>query len=352
MQQGAQLALDDINSQGGVKALGGAKLKLMVTDAGGTVETVTSATTRVLNASNVSAADGCWLSSFSLAATEIAERQRIPWLTFSFADNITTRGYKYVFRLDAPAGKQVDAALPALAEAAKAQQRQVQTAALIGDNTASSVSLFKNLRDKLPSLGARVVLDRIWTPPLADPTQLALQVKQTNPDIVFASPTTFDDTVGFQRALSSVGVKKPVLGNGAQFLTQQLLDALGPQPLEGLAAIAGSAVMKGMEGLSDRFQKRFKTFMIQDSTSVYAEMWTFKEAMERAKSSDPAKIRDAMAALDITSGPASQVPGGGVKFDEKGDNAKASVAIVQWQDGKPVTVAPVNQAVGKLRWPG
>jgi len=349
MQDAAELARDDINSQGGIKALNGAKIQLVIQDAGGTVESVTSATQSVLQSGDITAADGCWLSSFTLAATEISERQKVPWLTFSFADQITGRGYKYVFRLDAPAAKQIPAALDALKAAAQSSNHTISTAALVGDNTASSVSFFQNLRQKLPSYGVKIVLDKVWTPPLADPTQLALQVKNANPDIIFGSPTTFDDTVGLQRALYAVGERNPVLGNGAQFITPEVGQSLGTAT-EGLATVAGSAVMKGMENLSKRFEDRFHTFMIQDSTSVYAEIWTIKDAIEKAKSSDPTKVRDALSSIDITSGPAAQIPGGRVKFDANGDNIYASVAIVQWQNGKPVTVAPVNQALGVLKW--
>ena len=41
---------------------------------------------------------GCWLSSFTLAATEVTERAELPWLTLSYSDAITGRGYKYVFQ--------------------------------------------------------------------------------------------------------------------------------------------------------------------------------------------------------------------------------------------------------------
>jgi len=73
-----------------------------------------------------------------------------------------------------------------------------------------------------------------------------------------------------------------------------------------------------------------------------------KDAMEKAGSVEPEKVRDALASIDITSGPASFVPGGAVKFDETGQNVKAEVAIQQWQDGKIVTVAPTSAATGKL----
>src|ERR1700694_2713238 len=63
MRIGAEMAIEDINQQGGIKSLGGAKVKLVVADTGGTVETATNAAQRLLSAGNISAFDCCWLSS-------------------------------------------------------------------------------------------------------------------------------------------------------------------------------------------------------------------------------------------------------------------------------------------------
>src|SRR6516164_2534719 len=41
---------------------------------------------------------GCWLSSFTLAVTEVTERAELPWLTLSYSDLITGRGFKYIFQ--------------------------------------------------------------------------------------------------------------------------------------------------------------------------------------------------------------------------------------------------------------
>ena len=63
---------------------------------------------------------GAWLSTFTLAVTEVTERAQIPWLTLSYADSITGRGFKYVYQSSMPAGLQPDAALPTILELAKA----------------------------------------------------------------------------------------------------------------------------------------------------------------------------------------------------------------------------------------
>ncbi len=93
------MAVDEINQQGGVKALGGAKLTLKIADASDSPEKAKSAAERLLSQEpQLVAGIGSWLSSFTLAITEVTERQQLPWLTLSYADTITGRGFKYVFQ--------------------------------------------------------------------------------------------------------------------------------------------------------------------------------------------------------------------------------------------------------------
>src|SRR5881392_1022329 len=97
-QMGAELAIEDVNNSGGVKALGGAKLKLVLYDTGDSAEKAKNAAQRlVAQEPDVVGGIGCWLSSFTLAVTEVTERARIPWLTLSYSDLITERGFEYVF---------------------------------------------------------------------------------------------------------------------------------------------------------------------------------------------------------------------------------------------------------------
>src|SRR6187551_974644 len=61
-KMGAEMAIDEINAQGGIKALGGAKLVLREADAGDSVEKAVSAAQRVLTREKISAGIGSWLS--------------------------------------------------------------------------------------------------------------------------------------------------------------------------------------------------------------------------------------------------------------------------------------------------
>ena len=96
---GAELAIEHINNAGGIKALGGAKMKLVISDAGDNAEKAKNAAQRVLSQEpDLVGGLGAWLSSFTLAVTEVTERAELPWLTLSYSDQITGRGFRYVFQ--------------------------------------------------------------------------------------------------------------------------------------------------------------------------------------------------------------------------------------------------------------
>src|SRR5207244_5111641 len=96
-KMGAEMAIAEINAQGGIKALGGAKIVLREADAGDSVEKAVSAAQRVLTREKISAGIGSWLSSFTLGVTEVAERLQVPWLSLFYAYSITERDISYTF---------------------------------------------------------------------------------------------------------------------------------------------------------------------------------------------------------------------------------------------------------------
>ena len=148
---GADMAIEDINNAGGIKALGGAKLKLVVADTGDTPEKAKNAAQRLISQEpDLVAGEGAWLSSFTLAVTEVTERAELPWLTLSYSDQITNRGFKYVFQTSATADVQAELALPTVMKLAEAATgKKPTTTAVIQDSTAAPVSFMKPMRGVL-----------------------------------------------------------------------------------------------------------------------------------------------------------------------------------------------------------
>ena len=342
-KMGAEMAIDEINSQGGIKALGGAKIVLREADAGDSVEKAVSAAQRVLTREKISAGIGSWLSSFTLGVTEVAERLQVPWLTLSYADSITERGFKYTFQTSPVSSQQAEQALDLVVELGKKNNQPIKKAALVGDNTAATVFFFKPLREKLlKEKGIELVVDEVWTPPLADATSIVQKLRSTQPDLVFYGATNFPDSIQVLQKVKEFGVKTHIQGVGAWLVTPEYVKTVGKELLDHIQTVVAAHPLKGQEALVKKFKQRTgEPFMTQDPLCTYAHVWLIKEAAEQAKSADPKAIREALAKIDLTTGPAATtLYPGRIRFDERGRRVGAIPLIVQWQNGEPYTVVP------------
>ena len=358
MLKGANLAIEDINKQGGIKALGGAKLKLVTFDAGDSVEKAKNAAQRmVAQEPDLVGATGAWLSSFTLGVTEVTERAELPVLTLSYSDQITARGHKFVFQTSLTGGLQANNAVPALLKLAEsATGKKLETVAIIQDNTAAAVAFAKPMREGgLAKLGLKLVVDETFTPPLSDCTPLIQKVRSSRPEVLLLLPTAIPDDKLCLEKLSEFGLGRgrvPVISNGAHIAAPDMLKNLGKDLLEGVMTVVGNWSSKGQEQIMKEFvAKTNEPWITQDSLSTYGDMWIFKEALEKAAAADRRKVADAIRAMDTKDGPAKYFPGGRVKFDAMGRRVDADLAIVQWQNGLPVTVYPAAAAMAQPIWP-
>jgi branched-chain amino acid transport system substrate-binding protein len=108
---------------------------------------------------------------------------------------------------------------------------------------------------------------------------------------------------------------------------------------------------KGQEQLIQRMKTEYKEpWMTQNAISTYGDMWIIKAALEKAGKADRESVAQAMR--NLNEGPTPYFPGGELKFDEAGHRLGASLTIIQWQNGVPVTVFPENLAIAQPIWPG
>lgn len=354
MRMGAEMAIDHINSGGGVKALGGAKLKLVVLDCGDTTEKAKNAAQRmVAQETDMVAASGSYLSSFTLAVTEVTERASLPVLTLSYSDLITSRGHKYVFQTSATAGAQAEMSLPVMLKLAQAAGTKPKTVAIITDNTGASVASVKPMRERLlKELGLQLVVDETWTPPLADATPLIQKVRTARPDLLFALPTAVSDAKLILEKLNEFGLgqgRLPTVGFGIVMAEPDMLKTVAAPQLEGLMLAVGSWGAKGHEKLIAELKSRYnEPWMTQNAISTYADMWVIKEALENSGKADREAVAQALRKID--GGASKYYPGGRIKFDDAGRRVDAGLTIVQWQKGTPVTVYPPELAVAQPIW--
>ena len=357
-QMGAEMAIDDVNSSGGIKALGGAKMKLVLYDTGDSAEKAKNAAQRlVAQEPDVVGGIGSWLSSFTLAVTEVTERAELPWLTLSYSDLITGRGFKYIFQTSPTAETQATALLPRIVDlATKAGGGKPTKVAFVGDNSASSVSFMKAIRGGVAKdLGLTIVADEVFTPPLADATTLVQKIRSGRPDFIVMQSTNVGDDKLLLDKFAERGITAntiPLVGGGGHWTVPELAKVAGKEHLEGVIVGLANWPGKAIADLEKRFiAKTSEPWFGHDSIFPYAHVWIFKEALERAGSVDRKKLGETLHKIDLKDGPARYFPDGRVKFEENGRRVGAELCIVQWQKGRPVAVHPESIAVAKAIWP-
>jgi len=359
MRSGAEMAIDDINKEGGIKALGGAKMELVIVDAGDSTEKATDAAQRMVAQNpDLVGGTGAWLSSFTLAVTEVTERASLPWLTLSYSDAITSRGFHYVFQMAPTADEQALKALPTFLDLAKqATGKQPSTIALVADNTASEVSFMKPIRaTELKRYNLTAVADETYTPPLSDATPIVQRVRRGRPEIMFLMSSNVPDTKVLLDKFNEYNLsadKLPRMGAGGQWGAPEMAQVIGSKILNGCMSMMANWGGKGQEDIARRFIERTKEpWLNQDAIMTYIDMLIFREAVERAGVADRRKVAEAMRNFDLRDeGPAKFVPSRHLKFDDKGRLVDAELVIIQWQDGTPKAIYPSNVATAQPIWP-
>jgi branched-chain amino acid transport system substrate-binding protein len=355
MKMGADMAVERINAQGGIKALGGAKISLVVLDSGDTTEKAKNAALRmVAEHPDMVAATGSYLSSFTLAVTEVTERAELPMLTLSYSDLITSRGFKYVFQTSATAGSQAEQSLPVIMKLAQSTGAQPKTVAIITDNTGASVASVKPMRERLlKELGLQLVVDETFTPPLTDATSLIQKIRAARPDLLFFLPTVISDAKLVLEKMNEFGMgqgKIPVISFGIAMFEPDMLKTMSPDLLQGMMGAVGSWGSKGHEDLMAELKTKYnEPWMTQNAISTYADMWVIKAALEHSGKADRKAVGDALHNINL--GPSKFYPGGLIKFDDNGRRVDAGLTIIQWQNGVPTTVFPSDLARATAIWP-
>jgi branched-chain amino acid transport system substrate-binding protein len=359
MKMAADMAIESVNRQGGIKSMGGAKLKLSVFDAGDSVEKAKNAAQRmVADAPDLVVATGAYLSSFTLAVTEVTERAQLPLVTFSYSDLITSRGFKYVFQTSATGVAQAEGSLPALMEMAqKASGQRPRTVGIVMDNTAASVSFVKPMRDhQFDKLGLKLVVDETFTPPLANATPLIQKVRSARPDILLLLPTVISDAKLLLEKMNEFGLgrgKLPTIANGAAILDPDLRSNMNVEQLEGVMAVVADWTTRAQKDFVAEVKKQTgEPWPTQHFVTTYGDILMFKAALEAAGKADREAVARALRTMNLSGGPADFFPGNGkLRFEANGRRAGASLLIVQWQNGVPITVYPAKDALAAPIWP-
>ncbi|MDH6257282.1 ABC transporter substrate-binding protein [Bradyrhizobium sp. BR13661] len=338
----------------GLPGLGGAKIRMVYADHQGDPQKGRAEAERLITQEKVCAVLGSYQSAVAVTVSQICERYQIPFLS---ADNsspsLHRRGLKYYFRAS-PHDEMFSAAMFDFLDAMKKKGVKADTLALFHEDTIFGTDS-ANAQTKLATeRGYKIVSDikyRANSPSLSAEVQ---QLKAANADVLLPSSYTTDGIL-LVKTMAELGYKpNAILAQAAGFSEKALYDAVGDK-LEG-AITRGSfsldlAAKRPMVGkINDLFKAKSGKDLNDNTSRQFMAMIVIADAINRAKSTDGEKIRDAMAATDIP-GEQTIMPWKRVKFDDMGQNNDADPVLLQYIGGKFVTIFPSQAAVAEAVWP-
>jgi branched-chain amino acid transport system substrate-binding protein len=346
-RNGIELVLDEINSGGGIKALGGAKINLIVADATSTPTTAANVAQRMITQNQVSAILGAFASSLTIAVSDMTERRAIPLLTMSFSDQITGRGFKSIFQVVPKASVIGNAQLEYTLAIAQAAGEKIGKIAIMYEDTAYGTSQAVGLRAAAKKAGIDIVMDDAYPLGLTDATPLINKLRNSEAQAVF--PISYlNDSLIIIRTMRQQRITIPAIGGAAGYVIPDFEKALG-EFAEGVLSINTSNYDLKPE-YTDRFRKRYGYFMVHEALENAVAMYVLSQALERAKSPAPADVAAQLRGARFEGGWTTAMTGGAVQFDQTGLNTLAVPVMVQWRGKELVTVWPKEYAKGEPRW--
>ena len=347
---GMRLATEEINAGGGIAALGGARLAIVLADTQGKPEVGAQETERLIRQEGVVAVIGAFQSSVTTPATQVAERLQTPFIVNgAVADIITERGFRFTFRIQPKARHYAREQVLFLKDLKALAGYPVHRVSLLHENTAFGTSIALAQKATLRAQGMEAVVDIGYRAEgIVDLTAEVAQALALRPDAIL-TVTYGLDAVLIRRALAASGSTVPMIDTGSGTQIPQYVQALGPLADGTLTVFEYFRFTPREAALNDRFKKRFQTDITGASAHAYQGVLVLKDALERAASTDRQRLREALAATDIPPGPFLVLPDEGLRFDQNGQNEFARVFVVQIQNGQRVPVWPPPYALAKIK---
>ena len=346
-RNGIELVADAVNAAGGIKALGGARINLVVSDATSNPTAASAVAQRLISQNEVTAVLGAYASSLTLAISEVAARADIPFLTNSFADEITGRSLESVFQVSPKASvigrAQVNYTL-AIAEAAGSK---IGKLAIMYEDTAYGVAQSRGLRRAAKDANIEIVMDEAYPLGITDVTPLINKLRASDAQAVF--PMSYlNDSLFIIRTMRQQGITMPAVGGAAGYVIPDFEKGLG-EFAENVLSISPTNYDLA-PALTDPFRKRFGYFMVNEAIQYAVALDVLVQAIERAKSAKPKAVTEALHGVRFEGGWTKAMPGGAVQFDQTGLDTLSVPIMVQWRKKELVTVWPKDVARAAPVW--
>jgi branched-chain amino acid transport system substrate-binding protein len=339
-----EMAAEEINAKGGVR---GMKIELRFEDDTGKPDVGRSGVEKLISRDKVPVLTGGYSSSVTAAATPVAQQLKVPFvISTGSADDITEKGYDYIFRVNPPASEYPNAVKSFLQGVAK----DVKTVALLYENSSFGQSSSKSFEQDAADLGLKIVVKEGYQAGAIDFKPVLTKVKAANPDMIYMVSYVMDASL-LMRQSKELGINpKMFVGGGAGFTLPEFAKSAGAAAEHVYSATLWVETLPfpGAREYFDKFKKKYGSETEYHGAEAYGAMQVVADALKRAKSLAPKDVRDALAATDMKTvfGPVKFV-----SYGKKTQQNKLETYMVQWQKGELEAVWPKSVATKTYVYP-
>ncbi len=323
-ENGARLAVEEINAAGGIQAGGKSyKFELLAEDDKADPKEGTLVATKLVDA-NVAAVVGHLNSGTTIPASKIYADASVAQISPSATNpRYTLQGFKTAFRVVANDNQQ-GAVLANYA----ADEMKAKTIAIVDDRTAYGQGLADVVERVAKERGLKVVAREFTTDKATDFNAILTKIRAAKPDVIMYGG--MDATAGpMAKQIKQLGIKSPLLA-GDGVCSPEFLKLAGDAANILTCSMAGEAVdklAKGSEFVA-KYKARFNTEVQLYSPYSYDAVHVIAEAIKRAGSVDRAAIAAAVPATNY------QGVTGNIVFDENGDIKGGAISMFTVKDGQ------------------
>ena len=352
MNDGAKMAVADVNADGGIESLDGRKLTLGEGDSKGAADTGQSEAQRLISDGAV-ALVGTYQSDVTANGSAVAERSRVPLvIDVAVDDSILEQGYKNTFRIQPDATSMGTDGAEDLISLSEANGKPVESVSYIHIEGAFGQSVFDAFKKEAEAQGVKVLKEVTY--PATNFTDATTQVREAasaDPDVIVATGY-YPDQLLVAQAVEALNPDIDALYGVAN-------GAFDDGSFPGDAGKAGENVLSAnyhyaatnddVADIRKRFEEEYGKPMETASVLSYQAVMVIAQALEEAGSDDPQDVRDAIADIEVDN-PLLAFDGP-ITFDETGQNENATVIVMQTQGGKVEQVFPKDFTTSEPVYP-
>jgi branched-chain amino acid transport system substrate-binding protein len=337
--RGYQLCAKQMNAKGGVL---GRKIEFVVYDDQSQPATGVRLYEKLITQDKVDLVMGPYSSPITEAVANVTEKYKMPMVApMASTTSIFRKGRKHIFMVQSAAEVYLEGLLDVAAK------RGLKTIAFINEDTLFTKATIQGSIELAKKMGLTVVFTEAYPKGNTDFSALLTKIRAVNPDVLGAA-TYFDDAVAITRQMRELNVNPKMYGVTVGGDLPKFHGLLGKNAefVYGATQWEPELPYPGAREFNESYKKEFPgADLSYHSAGGYGGCQVLVEAVRKAGSLDPDKIRAAILAMDFST------VYGGFKVDEGGFQISHKMVMFQWQDGKKIIVWPDDLAAGKIRFP-